>query len=181
MHCAIFFDFRPLCGATDAGARLREWLSGQTRARNLFLRLMSANALQNEPPLGRLRDFALGTHADQPDTLDIKVNGAALFVDAARILSLAVGDTHTGTADRLRAVARARSLADTDVESWIDAFHFVQSLRMAHQQAQLDAGAAAADNYLAPDTLNALDRRILKEALRQAHKLQQRLRLDFRL
>jgi CBS domain-containing protein len=66
------------------------------------------------------------------------------------------------------------------VEGWIDAFHFVQSLRMAHQQAQIEAGHSA-DNYLAPDALNALDRRILKESLRQARKLQERLRLDYRL
>jgi CBS domain-containing protein len=51
---------------------------------------------------------------------------------------------------------------------------------MAHQQAQIEAGVPP-DNYLDPDSLNALDRRILKEAFRQARKLQQRLRLDYRL
>jgi len=180
LHSAIFFDFRPLSGADSLGAQLREWLSAQTRSRDVFLRFMAGNALHNAPPLGLLRDFAVDTHDGRADTLDIKVNGAALFVDAARILSLAVGDNHTGTVDRLRAAAQVRKLADHDVEGWIDAFHFVQSLRMAHQQAQIEAGVAA-DNYLAPDTLNALDRRILKESLRQARKLQERLRLDYRL
>ena len=101
---------------------------------------MADNALRNEPPLGRLRDFTLATHEGRPDTLDIKINGAALFVDAARILSLAVGDTHTGTAERLRAAAQARKLDDSEVEGWIDAFHFVQSLRLAHQQSQIESG-----------------------------------------
>jgi hypothetical protein len=34
---------------------------------------------------------------------------------------------------------------------------------------------------VAPGDLNALERRILKESLRQARKLQERLRLDWRL
>ena len=180
LNSAIFFDFRALGGATELGLRLREWLSGQTRSRNVFLRFMADNALRSEPPLARLRDFALATHDGRPDTLDIKVNGAALFVDGARILSLATGDDHTNTAERLRAVAQVRNLEPTEVEGWIDAFHFIQSLRLAHQGSQIERGENA-DNYLAPDTLNALDRRILKESLRQARKLQERLRLDYRL
>lgn len=180
LHSAIFFDFRVLGGATDPGLRLREWLSGQARARDVFLRFMADNALRNEPPLARLRDFTLATHDGRPDTIDLKINGAALFVDGARILSLATGDDRTGTADRLRAVAQVRKLAPIEVEGWIDAFHFIQSLRLTHQRSQIESGENA-DNFLAPDSLNALDRRILKEALRQARKLQERLRLDYRL
>lgn len=180
LHSAIFFDFRAVGGVTEPGVRLREWLSSRTRSSDVFLRLMADNALRSEPPLGRLRDFALATHGGRPDTLDLKIQGAALFVDGARILSLAMGDDHTGTADRLRAVAQARRLEPTEVEGWVDAFHFIQSLRLTHQHSQIERGENA-DNYLAPDTLNALDRRILKEALRQARKLQERLRLDYRL
>lgn len=180
LHSTIFFDFRALGGAAELGLQLREWLSGQTRSRDVFLRFMADNALRNEPPLARLRDFALNTHDGRPDTLDLKINGAALFVDGARILSLAAGDDHTGTVERLRAAAQARKLAPSEVEAWIDAFHFIQSLRLMHQRSQIESGANA-DNYLAPDALNALDRRILKEALRQARKLQERLRLDYRL
>jgi CBS domain-containing protein len=82
--------------------------------------------------------------------------------------------------ERLRAVAAARGLSLGEVEGWIDAFHFIQSVRMTHQQEQIEQGVPA-DNYLDPDSLNALNRRILKEAFRQARKLQQRLRLDYRL
>jgi CBS domain-containing protein len=180
LNSTIFFDFRALYGATSLGDRLRRWLADAATPRDLFRRFMAENALSNEPPLGLVRDFAVSTHEGCPDTLDIKVNGAALFVDAARILALAVGDTHTSTVERLRGAAQARSLAQADVEGWIDAFQFIQSLRMTHQQAQIEAGTAP-DNYLRPDELNALDRRILKEAFRQARKLQERLRLDYRL
>jgi CBS domain-containing protein len=180
LNSTIFFDFRALHGATALADELRQWLSDTTKSRDLFRRFMAENALRNEPPLGLVRDFAVSDHEGRPGTLDLKVNGAALFVDAARVLSLAVGDGHTSTVERLRAVAHVRGLSPGEMEAWVDAFHFIQSVRMTHQQAQLEAGTSA-DNYLKPDELNALDRRILKEAFRQARKLQERLRLDYRL
>ena len=43
------------------------------------------------------------------------------------------------------------------------------------------ADGPAGDNRVDPDTLNELDRRVLKEAFRQARKLQLRLKLDYQL
>jgi CBS domain-containing protein len=37
------------------------------------------------------------------------------------------------------------------------------------------------DNHVDPESLNELDRRILKETFRQARKLQTRLSLDYQL
>jgi len=49
-------------------------------------------------------------------------------------------------------------------------------------QDSLDRGAGASEpNRIDPDTLNSLDRRILREALRQARKLQNRVGLDYQL
>ena len=49
-------------------------------------------------------------------------------------------------------------------------------------QDSLDRGSGASEpNRVDPDTLNSLDRRILREALRQARKLQNRVALDYQL
>jgi CBS domain-containing protein len=180
LNATIFFDFRGLWGSSDLADTLRAWLAHKVSGRSLFLRMMAENALRNAPPLGVLRDFAVERHADARDSLDLKLNGVAPFVDAARILSLAAGDQHTGTVERLRALASLRRLDAAEVEAWVDAFHFIQMLRLRHQQQQVASGHAA-DNYVQPDRLNDLERRILKEAFRQSRKLQARLRLDFRL
>lgn len=180
LNSSVFFDFRGSYGATRLADELRQWLVANARGRELFWRFMAENALRNEPPLGLVRDFIVGEHGGRQGTLDVKVNGAALFVDAARILSCAAGDVHTGTVERLRAAGEARRLADRDVEAWVEAFHFIQSQRLSHQQARMQAGLIP-DNFIDPDRLNALDRRILKETFRQARKLQERLRLDYRL
>ena len=141
---------------------------------------MAENALRNAPPLGLLRDFTVADHAGRPGTLDLKLNGATPFVDGARILSLATGDMHTNTVERLRAAGAARGLPSAEIEAWVEAFHFVQLLRLRDQQQRAKAGMPP-DNLLDPDALNQLDRRILKEAFRQARKLQERLRLDYQL
>ena len=180
LHASIFFDMRPLYGDLALGAALRDWLSAASSGHAVFLRLLAENALQREAPLGLLRDFVVEDHGGRTSTIDLKTKGAGVFVDAARGLGLAGGGTHPGPPPRLRAVAEQRQLARTEVDAWLDAFHFVQRLRVEHQLRCLAEGRST-ENYVAPDDLNALDRRILIEALRQGRKLQERLRPDFPL
>lgn len=180
LNAAIFFDFRPLFGAVTLAAELRGWLARYCRNNAVFLRLMADNALRNEPPLGVVREFAVETHGATKDAIDLKRNCITPFVDAARILALAAGETATGTAQRFRSLVEHRRLFESEVNAWVEAFEFVQRLRLRHQHAQWRRGETL-DNFLQPDQLNELDRRILKEALRQARKAQQRLRLDYRL
>jgi CBS domain-containing protein len=63
----------------------------------------------------------------------------------------------------------------------VGAFHFVQMLRLRRQEEARAMGEARDLNRVDPDTLNSLDRRILKEALRQARKLQNRVALEYQL
>ncbi len=179
LNAAIFFDFRPLYGDQDLSEALREWLSETARGSSLFLRQMAENALQCQPPLGVIRDFVYDNSKEFPHTIDLKMYGSRPFVDAARIFSLAHGIAHTSTAERLRAVAERENFDSDDVAAIIDGFFFILTLRLRKQR-ELQ-GVSAGANRINPDKLNELDRHILKEAFKQARKLQSRLRLDFRL
>ncbi|MBV6474863.1 MAG: hypothetical protein MOGDAGHF_00359 [Rhodocyclaceae bacterium] len=178
LNASIFFDFRPLYGDEELSHDLREWLLGISGKATLFLRLMSENALQCAPPLGMIRDFVYDNNKDFPHTIDLKMYGSRPFVDAARIFALANNVAMTGTAQRLRGAAEATNLG-ADVEAMIDGFYFIQLLRLRHQQDLSDGNGGA--NRIDPDKLNELDRHILKEAFKQARKLQDKLRLDYRL
>ncbi|MDP2825285.1 MAG: putative nucleotidyltransferase substrate binding domain-containing protein [Sulfuritalea sp.] len=83
LNAAIFFDFRPLAGDVELAAELRRVLSEFTRGNEIFLRMMTVNALAAAPPLGRLRDFV--TEAKSGGAIDLKKFGSRIFVDAARI------------------------------------------------------------------------------------------------
>lgn len=178
LNAGIFFDFRALAGEEALALNLRSWLAGKVRANPRFLKQMTQNSLRNTPPLGLVRDFVLSEDDAHPHTLDLKLNGATPFVDGARIYALASGQPVTGTARRLFQAGRDLHIPDDEIKSWVQAFHFIQLLRLRHQHAQQRQGIEP-DNHLDPDTLSILDRRILKEGFRQARKFQARLALDY--
>jgi CBS domain-containing protein len=180
LNAAIFFDFRPVWGERGIVAALRAWLTAYAVDRSGFLLLMAQNALGNQPPLGLVRDFVLASGGDHPGTLDLKVNGVQPFVESARIYALASGVAASNTLERIAGVARARGVPAVEAEAWREAFRFLQLLRLQLNAAQSARGEPL-HNHLDPDSLNELNRRILKEALRQARKLQARLARDFSL
>jgi CBS domain-containing protein len=177
LNASIFFDFRALHGDASLVDQLREFLLANVKDRPVFLRQMAANAAQTRPPLGLFGDIVGG----EGGTIDLKRQVSRVFVDCARILSLAAGVGAVSTTERLRATGPRIRMSDDDVASAIDAFQFVQMLRLRAQDS-LDRGSGASEpNRIDPDTLNSLDRRILREALRQARKLQNRVGLDYQL
>jgi CBS domain-containing protein len=178
LNASIFFDLRPLYGAHSLAAQLQESLLQSTAASPLFLRTLTENGLQVPPPLGVIRTFSYRSPKEYPNTIDLKGQGARLFVDAARVLALAHGIRDTNTAQRLGLAAQSKQLGSDDVRAMIDAYFFIQSLRLRNQHAGAVQGAA---NRINPAHLNELDRLILKEAFKQARKLQQRLKLDYLL
>jgi CBS domain-containing protein len=176
LHSTIFFDFRPLHGAAHLGAALREWLRTAAPKNSRFLHQLAVNALRNRPPLGMVRDFVTG----EGHTIDLKLNGITPFVDAARIFSLAVGGVQTNTLQRLREIAAPLNISSRDIDAYCEAFLFIQLLRLRLHHEQGERGETLT-NRVDPDTLNNLDRRILKEAFRQARKLQTKLGLDYQV
>lgn len=179
LNATIFFDLRPLHGAERLAAELRAWLAARAADSPRFLHQMAENALQNRPPLGLVRDFSVESGGEHRGTIDLKINGSAIFVDAARIFALATGVTATSTATRLRSSAAALRLSGETIEAWIDAFHHILDLRLHGQERP--GGAAVAANRVDPEALNPLERKILKESLRQARDIQSRLALDHTL
>jgi CBS domain-containing protein len=178
LNAAIFFDFRPIYGSHALALDLRSWLAAYAPDRGRFLLQLARNALDNQPPLGLVRDFALARRGEHPDTLDLKVNGVQPFVEAARVYALASGTTATNTLERLAAAGAVRNIPTVEVDAWCEAFRFIQALRLRLNAAQSACGEPL-HNHLNPATLNDLERRILREALRQARKLQSRLARDF--
>ncbi len=177
LNANIVFDFRTLYGDTTLCDALREWLFAYTQANPMFLRLMVQNALAAEPPLGLIRTFIVDDEAEAKGTLDLKARGTRIFVDCARVFALAHGIPETGTAARIRLAGARLHVAQKHVDATVEAFHFLQFLRLRQQ----DATARGGPNRIDPYALHDVDQRMLKEAFRQAKQLQERLRLTYRL
>jgi CBS domain-containing protein len=180
LEAAICFDFRDLYGDASLVVSLREWVAVRVKAHPTFLRHMAEAALQARPALGVLAGFATGDGPDGADTVNLKLHGIRPFVDAARVYALAFGLPQTGTAERLRAAVAGLRMQPPEMAAIVDAFFFIQRLRL-RIQAQPGIQSRESANRINPRTLNDFERRGLKEALRQARKLQQRLALDYNL
>jgi CBS domain-containing protein len=180
MDAAICFDFRALYGDATLAVALREWVSARIRSQPAFLRHMAQAALQAQPGLTRFGGFASGMESGAPGTLNLKLQGARIFIDAARIHALALGAPQTNTADRLRAVRDAGAMRESETAAAVDAFYLIQRLRL-QAQVLLPEGEREAANRIAPAGLNRLVQSCLKEALRIARDLQKRLSLDYQL
>ena len=137
---------------------------------------MTQNALNNRPPLGVFRDFT----TNQNDAIDLKINGAALIVDAARIMSLQVGVTATNTIQRLEEAGPKFGLSELQINGCIETFVFIQLLRMQHHF-ELAQTNRPLSNEIKPSQLNTLNKRVLREAFRVIRDLQSSLALKYRL
>jgi CBS domain-containing protein len=180
LQATIFFDFRALKGPKEPVERLRDWLLDRVKPNSRFRRQMAPNALRFRPPLGVIRDFKVSSGGKHPHTIDLKLQGVTPFVDAARIMALASGVAATNTADRLREIAEQGAMSASDAEAYVAAYEYIQLLRMRTHQEQAKVGEDLS-NHVDPDTLNELDKRILKESFRQARKLQSKLAVDYQL
>jgi CBS domain-containing protein len=165
MHASIFFDLRHVHGPPTLTDTLQQFILDRTPDRSLFLACLAADALEHRPPLGFFRQFVLSTHGEHEDTLDLKHDGLVPIVDLARLHALAHGVPAVNTRRRLSQLADRGHLNGGDAADLRDAFSFIAKIRLRHQVDQL-AQNEAPDNYVAPGTLSAFDRRHLKDAFR---------------
>jgi len=176
LAASIYFDLRPIAGQLELAQPLHAMLLSAPGRVPRFIKQMADNALTHRAPLDWLG--ALETRDDGGrEWLDLKLRGTALFVDIARLYTLAHGIDASTTRARLIATAHALRAPSVEGESWVAAFEFLQMLRLRVQFD--DVAASTRPNEVDVAALNPIDRRVLKESVRVARSLQQRAELDY--
>jgi CBS domain-containing protein len=176
----IYFDLRVVWGNEQGAEQLRHEILDQIADNRLFQRMMAENALRHQPPVGRFREFVLARKGGEKATLDLKVQGLTPFVDGARLLALSNGIEASNTLERFRQLVAKEVIEPLDGAAYEEAYHFIQQTRMQQHQLQSRQNQPYS-NRVDPDILNHLDRRILRESLRQAQRLQSSLTLRYQL
>jgi CBS domain-containing protein len=178
LNASIFFDMRPLHGNLELGEELLSLQLALCADSPAFQHLMAANALQAEAPLN-FRGEIVTSDEGKGHAIDLKKFGTRIFVDAARIFALAAQVRPVDTSRRLREGGLAAGLPAADIEAAEAAFAHLLRIRLT---SQLKAPQVAGEgSSVALDSLNPFDRAVLKESLRQAKRLQQRLKLNYSL
>ncbi|WP_100640465.1 putative nucleotidyltransferase substrate binding domain-containing protein [Marinobacter salexigens] len=179
VYSSIFLDMRAIFGPTDSLEGLLERVLTRIRNNALFQKMLAGNALQRKPPLTMFRNFRYVTDGNKR-SLDLKRQGLAPFVESIRVFALANGVRSANTLERMDELVKTGVFDSKDADAWKDAYSLIQVIRMRAHQEMLDKDEELT-NYIDPDDLNPLDRRILRESFRQAQRLQQKLELTYQL
>lgn len=179
MNASIYFDLRGIAGRTDLVDPLRTLITQRAMVLPRFIKQLATNAMGWRLPLN-WRGAVDANWVDGRPTIDLKLQGTAIFVDAARIYALAHGIADTGTRARLEGFARSAGVPEKEGSAWVTGFEFLQVLRLRRQiEAAPSVGAETNPNLMDLESLDAVDTRMLREALRMARQLLQRLELDY--
>ena len=92
------------------------------------------------------------------------------------LAALAAGVDATGTRQRLHGIAAPLAIPAAEISAWVSGFEYLQLMRLG---VQAGGAAPAQANRIELASLNEIDRRVLRETLRVARRLQQRLELDY--
>ncbi len=177
LDATILLDARPAHGKPEPWQALMSDVRAQAANNSRFIRALARHALEWRPALnfmGRVRTQKV----EDQRVVNLKKGALQPIIAAARVLAVAHEVDAINTEDRFNALAAKNAVNDKDSRAWIEAFSFVQLQRMKLNQQQAEAGDIM-DNDLELATLNPLDKRILREALRQVGRLQRRLDLDY--
>jgi CBS domain-containing protein len=182
LKASIYFDLRALAGHTALAQPLRERITHEAGRNPRFMKQMAENTLRNAPALNWLGGIDTQTQGAQA-VIDLKLHGTAIYVEAARLYALAHGIAPTSTRERFQAIAQTLGVAAHEAEAWVEGFEYLQMLRLQVQLSRDRREAVAASdgnpNLVDVAALNDIDRRVLKESLRVARRLQQRIQMDY--
>ena len=201
LDASIWLDFRVIAGRTELAAGLRPAIRQLVGQQRRFVLQLAETALRNRVPLDWLGGIEARLQGGR-ELLDIKLHGTMIYVDAARLYALTHGIDAVNTRARFAAIGQALGAPPREWEGWIGGFEFLQMLRLRGQIARTAAEEGKQEGEQAPRpstegangwqhhpatnpnlldlaSLSDIDRRILKEALRIARRLQQRIELDF--
>ena len=179
VYSSIFLDMRSVFGPTDSLHELLERVLTRIRKNDLFQKMLAGNAFQRKPPLTMFRNFRYVSDGKK-HSLDLKRQGLAPFVESVRVFALANGVESANTLERMNELVQKGVFDAKDANAWKDAYSLIQAIRMRSHQEMLNKGEELT-NYINPDDLNPLDKRILRESFRQAQRLQQKLEITYQL
>ncbi|TCD48332.1 DUF294 nucleotidyltransferase-like domain-containing protein [Chlorobium sp. N1] len=177
MHSTIFFDFRPVYGEPSLAAELKRDVFESIAKGRGFLEFFAKNALQNPPPLGFFRNFMVEKSRDHANEFDIKSRAMMPLADAARVLAYQLRiPEYFGTVERFGRIGELEPALSGLCREAAAAYEFLMKLRARNGLEHSSTG-----RYIKPESLNKLERQMLRNVFSTIEQIQQTLNLRFQL
>lgn len=170
----IFIDFRPIYGDYSLAYQLRDVLTNKMKRSLNLHQLLMKDTLRFRVPIQPFGIIQTGKNR----TFNLKKSAIMQIVNAVRIYSIKNGIEEINTTKRLDALSSSERFHPRDSENAKLAMHRLLSYRLKENLKQLQEGKAL-NNELSLTSLSKDERKILREALSIAKRLQQVLELSY--
>lgn len=176
MFCTIFFDFSSVYGSHHLAVELNAFISSSIQKHPVFLNLLGKNALQNPAPLGFFRQFLVEQSGEHKNQFDIKSRAMMPLADAARLLSLELGQSERNTIERFQALLKIENQNSEIYRNCIEAFLTLLEFRTRYGMKHEDSG-----RFIALDELTKLEKLALKGCFKAIKEIQNLIMIRYQL
>ncbi|MER2606806.1 MAG: DUF294 nucleotidyltransferase-like domain-containing protein [Siculibacillus sp.] len=179
MNLGIFFDAVCVAGNADLLKQAKDQflalMAGETAALAHF-----ARAIDLFPGPGGVLSTIMTT-IGREEPIDMKKSGTFPVVHGIRSLAIEKGLSETSTVERIMAISTTGLFDEMFARELADAFNYFVQLRMRSQVRAHLAGTTEGESMVRPSDLTALDRDLLRDALRVVKRFRDIVRNHFKL
>ncbi|MEN0134245.1 MAG: putative nucleotidyltransferase substrate binding domain-containing protein [Rhodococcus sp. (in: high G+C Gram-positive bacteria)] len=173
---SMIADSRPVSGVS-LGRSVSDAMLATTRSRE-YLSALLRFTTSRRPPVGFVRNFVVEHSGANRGHLDLKAGGLVPIASLGRWIAVVTGDDRGSTLTRLRRGEAADLLTSDETETLVRAFEYVYGLILG-REIEAIKGSAAATTWVAPNQLDTLTRRYLRESFRAVAEVQNRLESEW--
>jgi len=170
---SMIADSRPVTGI-PLGRAVSDAMLATTRGHE-YLSMLLRYTISARPPLGFVRNFVVEHSGDHRGHLNLKARGLVPIASLGRWIAVVTGDDRGSTVTRLRRGERAGLLTADETETLVRAFEYIYGLILGREIEAIRAGDPTTTTWIAPNQLDTLTRRYLREAFRAVAEVQNRL------
>ncbi|PUE67626.1 putative nucleotidyltransferase substrate binding domain-containing protein [Arcobacter lacus] len=181
MNIAIFYDALCVSGDIKMIKELKEYLFKVSSNSQTFYAHFAKVISSFDVPLGFFDGFVFNNKDEKhKDEIDIKRGGIFILVQGIRSLSLENKVLNTNTIKRINKLVELGILENEMARELIMAFNFLLNLKLKSNLAKLDKNLTI-DNYINPNSLNKMEKELLKDSFKIINKLKKNLEFHFKL
>lgn len=176
MYLSILLDADTAAGNAQLTQSLLQQVKAAVASNRAFMGHFAKSALEFETPLGLFSQFK----TNKQGQLDLKKGGLFPIVHGARVLMCEHPITATTTHERLSALGETRTLSASFASELVEAFDFMQQLRLNEQLIALEQEAEI-NNLISVDRLSHLQRDLLKDSFKLVDQFKNLLNHHYKL
>ena len=170
---SMIADSRPVSGV-PLGRAVSDAMLATTRGRD-YLSMLLRYTISARPPLGFVRNFVVEHSGDHRGRLNLKAGGLVPIASLGRWIAVVTGDDRGSTVNRLRRGEQAGLLTTDETDTLVRAFEYIYGLILRREIEGIRVGDETETTWIAPNQLDTLTRRYLREAFRAVAEVQNRL------